>query len=397
MTPSHSTHFGLILILGLLSMLTALSIDMYLPSLPTIAADYAVSHGRVQMTLSCYMLGFAIGQILYGPMADSIGRKPVIIYGTLLFAIAGVACALAQSIEQLITLRFLHGFTAAAASVVINALMRDLFAKEAFSRVMSMVTLVMTIAPLLAPMMGGALMLWFGWHSIFFVISAVALLATILFARYVPETLPLARRQKFHLHNILANLIRICRHRCAFCYMLIGGLSFAGMFSFLSAGPFVYIELHGVSPQHFGYYFAFNILFLFLTALFNSRYVHRFGANKMLRIGLFCQFTMGLWLVISALLGLGFWSTVIGVACYIGCISMVMSNSMAVVLDEFPHMAGATSSLAGTIRFGISALVGLLLAQINAHSAWPMIISMFMCLAVALVLFLYASRSASSH
>lgn len=397
MTKTQSSHSALILILGLLSMLTALAIDMYLPSLPTIAADYAVSSGRVQMTLSCYMLGFAIGQIIYGPMADAVGRKPVIIYGTLLFAIAGIACALAQSIEQLIAIRFLHGFTAAAASVVINALMRDLFSQDEFSRVMSMVTLVMTLAPLLAPMVGGIIMLWAGWHSVFFVISAVALLATLLFARYVPETLPVENRQKFHLRSILANFINICRHRRIFCYMLIGGFSFSGMFSFLSAGPFVYIELNGVSPQNFGYYFAFNILFLFLMALFNSRYVQRLGANRMLRAGLFCQFAMGAWLVVSALLGLGFWATVIGVACYIGCIPVVASNTMAVILNEFPYMAGATSSLAGTLRFGISALVGLLLAQVNAFSAWPMIISMFSCMVIALCLFLYASRPGSAE
>ncbi len=167
MLQNRSSHLGLIFILGLLSMLMPLAIDMYLPSMPVIAKQFGVGSGSVQMTLSAYMLGFALGQLFYGPMSDSIGRKPVILWGTLIFAIAGGACAMAQSIDQLINLRFLHGLSAAAASVVINALMRDMFTKDEFSRMMSFVILVMTIAPLLAPMIGGALLLWFSWHAIF--------------------------------------------------------------------------------------------------------------------------------------------------------------------------------------------------------------------------------------
>lgn len=139
-------------------MLMPLAIDMYLPSMPVIAQEYGVPAGSVQMTLSAYVLGFAIGQLFYGPMADSLGRKPVIFWGVMIFAVAAGACAMAQSVEQLVWMRFLHGLAAAAASVVINALMRDMFTKDEFSRMMSFVVLVMTVAPLLAPMLGGVLM-----------------------------------------------------------------------------------------------------------------------------------------------------------------------------------------------------------------------------------------------
>ena len=130
--------------------------------------------------------------------------------------------------------------------------------------------------------------------------------------------------------------------------MLASGFSFAGMFSFLSAGPFVYIELNHVSPQHFGYYFALNIVFLFIMTIINSRFVRRVGALNMFRAGLWIQFVMAIWLVVSAFLGVGFWALVVGVAAFVGCVSMVSSNAMAVILDEFPHMAGTASSLAGT-------------------------------------------------
>ncbi|WP_145599086.1 Bcr/CflA family multidrug efflux MFS transporter, partial [Yersinia alsatica] len=182
------------------------------------------------------------------------------------------------------------------------------------------------------------------------------------------------------------------RHKRVLSYMLASGFSFAGMFSFLSAGPFVYIELNGVSPQNFGYYFALNIVFLFLMTLINSRNVRRFGALKMFRFGMLVQLVMGIWLLVVCATGLGFWALVLGVAAYVGCIAMITSNAMAVILDDFPHMAGTASSLAGTLRFGIGAIVGTLLSMAPSRSAWPMVSSMAFCIIVAMLLYLYASR-----
>lgn len=392
MQQNQPSYIGLIFILGLISMLMPLAIDMYLPALPTIATEFGVDAGRVQMTLSTYVLGFSLGQMFYGPMADSLGRKPVILGGTLIFAIAGAACALAQSIEQLIYLRFLHGMSAAAAAVVINALMRDMFTKDDFSRMMSFVVLVMTVAPLVAPILGGALLVWFSWHAIFWVMSGAALLATALVFFFIQETLPPTRRQKFHLRTTVGNFVSLFRHKRAFSYMVAGGLSFCGMFSFLSAGPFVYIDLHGVSPQNFGYYFALNIVFLILMTLFNSRNVRRLGAVILFRIGLTIQFSMGIFLLLVCAFDLGFPALVLGVAIFVGCTAMVGSNAMAVILDEFPHMAGTASSLAGTLRFGFGAITGSILSMMAFTSAWPMVISMAVCSMGALLAYFYASR-----
>ncbi|NHB96130.1 Bcr/CflA family multidrug efflux MFS transporter [Photorhabdus stackebrandtii] len=392
MQQQRSSYLGLILILGLLSMLMPLAIDMYLPSLPTVAKDFGVDSGRVQMTLSSYILGFAIGQMVYGPMADSLGRKPVILGGVIVFALASAACTIAKDIDDFIYMRFLHGFSAAAASVVINALMRDMFTKDEFSRSMSFVILVMTIAPLIAPILGGMMMIWFTWHAIFWIIAITAVIGVFLVAFFIKETLPKEKRQKFHLRTTISQFIMLFRQRRVFCYMLASGFSFAGMFSFLSAGPFVYIELNGVSPQKFGYYFALNIVFLFVMTTINSRYVQRFGALRMMYFGLSMQFIMGIWLLLSTALDFGFISLVIGVAAYVCGIAMITSNVMAVVLDGYPHMAGTVSSLAGTIRFGISALVGVLIAMFPARSAWPMVGSMVLCVILATLLVIYAKR-----
>jgi len=390
-TRPHSS-FKIVFILGLLAMLMPLSIDMYLPALPVISAQFGVPAGSAQMTLSTYILGFAIGQLLYGPMADSIGRKPVILGGTLIFAGAAVACALAQSIDQLIVMRLFHGLAAAAASVVINALMRDIYPKEEFSRMMSFVMLVTTIAPLIAPMVGGAVLVWFSWHAIFWILAIAALLASAMIFFFIDETLPAEHRQKFHIRTTLGNFASLFRHKRVLSYMLASGFSFAGMFSFLSAGPFVYIELNHVSPQHFGYYFALNIVFLFLLTIVNSRFVRRVGALNMFRTGLWIQFAMAVWLVVSAYFDIGFWALVLGVAAFVGCVSMISSNAMAVILDEFPHMAGTASSLAGTFRFGIGAIVGALLSLATFNTAWPMLWAIAFCATSSILFYLYASR-----
>lgn len=392
MTTRPHSSFKIVFILGLLAMLMPLSIDMYLPALPVISAQFGVPAGSAQMTLSTYILGFAIGQLLYGPMADSLGRKPVILGGTLVFAGAAVACALAQSIDQLVIMRFFHGLAAAAASVVINALMRDVYPKEEFSRMMSFVMLVTTIAPLVAPMVGGAVLVWFSWHAIFWILAVAALLASAMIFFFIDETLPVERRQKFHIRTTMGNFASLFRHKRVLSYMLASGFSFAGMFSFLSAGPFVYIELNHVSPQHFGYYFALNIVFLFVMTIINSRFVRRVGAINMFRAGLWIQFVMAVWMVVSAFLGIGFWALVVGVAAFVGCVSMVSSNAMAVILDEFPHMAGTASSLAGTFRFGIGAVVGALLSMATFNTAWPMLWAIAFCATSSILFYLYASR-----
>ncbi|CDH19097.1 bicyclomycin/multidrug transport protein (MFS family) [Xenorhabdus bovienii str. kraussei Quebec] len=393
MQQQRLSYLGLVLILGLLSMLMPLAIDMYLPSMPTIATNFGVDAGRVQMTLSSYILGFAIGQMVYGPMSDSLGRKPVIVGGVIVFAIASAACALSQDIDTFISMRFLHGFSAAAASVVINALMRDMFTKDEFSRSMSFVTLVMIIAPLLAPMLGGLMMVWFNWHAIFWSISIAGVITAFLVAFFIRETLPKERRQRFNLKTIFNQFAMLFRQRQVLFYILASGFSFAGMFSFLSAGAFVYIDLNGVSAQHFGYYFGLNIIFLFIMTMINSQCVRKYGASTMLHFGVFVQFVMGLWLLFSTVLDLGFISLVIGVAIYISGISMITSNAMAVVLDDYPHMAGTVASLAGTIRFSIAALVGTILSSVSAKSAWPMVGSMALCVILAMLLIIYASKA----
>ncbi|MFA0228103.1 Bcr/CflA family efflux MFS transporter, partial [Vibrio sp. 10N.261.45.A7] len=180
-SQSQTPQLGwmLFLVLGAIGALTPLAIDMYLPAMPTIAKDLGVTAGEVQITLTAYTAGFALGQLLHGPLADSYGRKPVLLIGVLLFAIASMVSATTHGIEALTYIRTAQGFAGAAAAVIIQAVVRDMFDREDFARTMSFVTLVMTVAPLVAPMIGGYLALWFGWRSIFWVLAIFAVIVIL--------------------------------------------------------------------------------------------------------------------------------------------------------------------------------------------------------------------------
>lgn len=383
----------LIVILGLLAMLMPLSIDMYLPAMPQIARELMAPDGKVQMTLNAYILGFAVGQLFYGPLSDSLGRKAVLLPGILIFILAAAGCALAGTIDHLIWMRLVHGLAAASAGVVINAVIRDSYSSAEFSRMMSVMMLITTLAPLVAPILGGWLLLAGNWQAIFWVLAAAAVIGLLLVAFAIKESLPAEKRQPLHLRTIISNFIILFRNKKVFSLMMASGFSFAGLFSFLNSGPFVYINLYHVSPQHFGYYFALNIVFLFVMTLINSRIVRKTGPLFLFRMALIIQFIMGLWLLLVCGLHLGFIPLVLGVAAFIGCVSMVASNAMAVILDEFPHIAGTVSSLAGTLRFGIGAITGAVLSLFSFTSAWPMAGMIAGCASLSVLLFWYASRS----
>ncbi|MCO6524574.1 MAG: Bcr/CflA family multidrug efflux MFS transporter [Candidatus Schmidhempelia sp.] len=367
--PSGLPKWLFIVVLGMLSMLMPLSIDMYLPSMPTIARNYQVADGYAQLTISIYLFGFAIGQLIYGPLSDSFGRKKIMIIGLILFIIAATLCGLSPNINQLIAMRFFHGLAAASTAVIINAFMRDIFSdRDEFSRMTSFVTLISNLAPLLAPIIGGFILIWFEWRTIFYVLSFAALITLILFTYTMPETLTKEKRVSFNLALILRNFVIICRHPQVLKFVLVGAFSSAGLFSFLSLGSFVYMNIYDVKPEQFGYYFALNILFLVTMNIINSRYVSKKGALSMLKLGMIIQTMMALYLLIVISFHLGFIALVIGVAGYIGCMSIIGGNAMAITLSYYPYMAGTAASLAGTFRFVIAAFIGIVLAWLsNLH------------------------------
>ncbi len=383
-TTSHASDaakiiFVMFIVLGAIGALTPLAIDMYLPAMPAIAKDLGVSAGAVQITLTAYTAGFAIGQLLHGPLADSYGRRPVMLVGIALFAIASIVSATTNGIDALTYVRTAQGFAGAAAAVVIQAVVRDMYDREDFARAMSFVTLVITLAPLAAPMIGGHLAVWFGWRSIFWVLASFALVVIAMVLWKIPETLSAENRQPLHFRSTIRNYVQLCRAGFAMGLIFSGAFSFAGMFAFLTAGSFVYIDLYGVSPSEFGYLFGLNIVAMIAMTSLNGRFVKKVGSHAMLRFGLSIQLMAGFGLFISWLMNWGLWGTVPFVVMFVGTISTIGSNSMALLLSRYPRMAGTASSLAGTLRFGTGSVIGAIVAAMPSGVAWPMILVMSAC------------------
>ena len=228
----------LLIMLGALAGLTPLSVDMYLPAIPSIAADLGARVEAVQLTISTFLIGFAIGQMFYGPLADSFGRKPVILFGLALFTLASVGCLLADNLPFLLFFRLLQAIGGAAGAVVVNALLRDLFQGEEVVRAMTLVILTSTLAPLVAPLLGGLLLRW-GWTSIFLVLVVLGGLLWLAILTLLPETLNAEHRQPLRWRTVLSNYGLVLRHRKAMAGILASALVSGGMFAFISGSPYV--------------------------------------------------------------------------------------------------------------------------------------------------------------
>ncbi|MBY5922874.1 Bcr/CflA family multidrug efflux MFS transporter [Ferrimonas balearica] len=394
-SSSHSRppYVVLIALLGALAGLTPLAIDMYLPSIPTMATEFSVPVEIMQYTVSFYLLGFAFGQLLYGPLTDSLGRMPILMGGLGLFALASVACALAQSVEQLIAARVLQAVGGAAGSVVVMALLRDLFERDQFARAMSFGMLVMNLAPLLAPVLGGYLLLFFGWHSVFWLLAGVAALLALSIGLVIGETLPKAARSPLKLSSALATYGRILRHRECMGYQVIGIGASAALFAFITGSPFVYIQYYGVPPEQFGYYFGANILMMMTLTSLNARYVARLGSSRMLGIGLGIGVTGAMLLVFGQWLQIGdVWEVVVPVVLIMGPMGLISANAAALSLDAFDGAAGSVSALGGFMRFLAGALIGGMMGLVHTDSPWAMVGAMSLCLFSSGIVYLWMVR-----
>ncbi|MCY9843158.1 Bcr/CflA family multidrug efflux MFS transporter [Vibrio caribbeanicus] len=384
----------LFILLGAIAAMTPLAIDMYLPAMPNIAKDLAVAESAVQMTLSIYIGAFAVGQLIHGPLADSFGRKPVLLIGIFFFAIASVLSAMVNSIETLMIARGFQGFAGAAVAVIIQAIVRDMFDREDFTRVMSFVTLIMTIAPLVGPLLGGHISVWLGWRAIFIILTVIAILIGIAVLRKIPETLSEKNKQSLRFGVVARNYLSLFKDSVAMGLILCSAFSFSGMFAFLTAGSFVYIDVYGVKPYHFGYFFGFNIVAMMVMTSLNGRLVKKVGSHFMLRLGLAIQFLAGVGLFVSLLIGPEFWQLVLFIALYISTLSTIGSNASGLLLSHYPKIAGTASSLSGSLRFGISSLVGGLVAFFPASITLSMVAMMAFCAAASALCYYRFGRTA---
>jgi len=371
----------LIVVLGSVNAIGPLSIDMYLPALPVISSELHESAGDIQLTLSAFLLAFGFGQIFYGPAGDRFGRRPVILTGLAIYMLVSIGCAFAAEAGQLVALRLLQGLAACGGVVLARTMVRDLAEKDQAARAMSLMHACSSIAPMLAPLIGGQVLWFFGWRAIFWVLAAIGVIAwTFAFLR-LPETLRPEYRQPLHLGSVIRRYGELVRHRAFMGYALTGGFQFAALFSFLSGSPFVFIERYGLSPQLYGLFFAFQVAFLTVGSLTNARFVPRVGAHRMLRAAVIVPAFVGpamlaMGLVESRTGIFGLWPFLPLFVLQIAANSFVGANAMAMALQRYPHMAGTASSLMGVMQFGLGALFGTIVGQTFAGSIVPMTTAM---------------------
>lgn len=372
--PSSATGAAVIIILGILTAFGPISMDMYLPSFPELVHYFKTTPSKAQLTLSAFTIAFGIGQLIYGPISDRMGRRYVLLAGIAIYAVASVLCVLTNSIDELIIARFFQALGGAAGIVLSRAIIRDLFDKLEGARALSLMLLVPSLAALISPFVGGYILKFFGdWRLIFWVLTCFGVIAFILGVLKLPETHPPEKRTSSSFSKILNDYISVVCHRRAAGYMICGGLSFATMFAQLSGTPFIYIEIFGVAPENFGLLFSLSVFAIMGGSYLNSRLVIRFGIRRMLAVGTTIALIGGIGLAISANYGaFGLFGIVIPVIIFMTPHNMVNANATAGALEYFPHIAGTASAMLGFIRFGTGALVGALVGYFHDGTALPM-------------------------
>ncbi|MNZ48195.1 Bicyclomycin resistance protein [compost metagenome] len=362
--PSIARPQRLIPLLAALVAFSPLSIDTYLPSLPLIARNLGAAASDVQMTISVFLVGLCLGMLGYGPLSDRFGRRYLLIGGILLYLLASIGCLVAGSVMQLILWRFIQALGGAAAAVLARAIVRDLFPLTEAARVLSLMHLVTMFATLLAPLLGSLLADMAGWRSIFAGLFGFASICLLAVALRIPETHPADHRGRSVAAAFRAYW-SIAMDARAIGYLLCMGLSFGGMFAFITASPFVYIEFFGVSAHGYAWLFSMNIGGIILMTWLNARLVERLGLQRMLGLGSSSALLAGIGLLICGHTGLGGLPAIAScMFAYVSVTGLLGANCVASLLALFPRQAGAAAGLAVAGQFaigaGLSALVGTL-------------------------------------
>ncbi|SDC24464.1 Bcr/CflA family multidrug efflux MFS transporter [Paraburkholderia lycopersici] len=356
-SPRRRPDGRLILLLGALAACGPLATDMYLPSLPAIAQSFGVSAAAAASTLTSFMAGFSIGMLLYGPVSDAYGRRPVLLGGIALFAVASVACWFSFSVGELVIVRFLQALGAGAASVLARAIARDAHEPSDAAKVLSMVAIVTSIGPLLAPLIGGQLLLIGGWRVVFVALTLFGLACAAAAYLRVPETWPPEKRESAAVLRSFAAYGRLLRDPLVWGHMLCGGMAFAAMFTYISATPFVYIEYFHVSPQHYGLFFGANVFGIMLGNFLNTRFIGRFGTLRMVSIASCVSVAASLFVALMCVTGWGgLWSIVFGLFFVVSVVGLLGANCATDLMYRYPKNAGAAAAVFGATQLGLGAL-----------------------------------------
>ncbi len=388
--PSAQLKVSLKLLLPLLASILAVSplaVDMYLPAMPTLAEHLNTPMSMVQNSLSIYLLGYAIGLILFGPMADKYPRRRLVLLGIGGFFITSLLLPFVSNIEQFLTIRFFQAFVSSAATVVVPGAVREYYGKDT-AKGLSYVSMIMMLAPMIAPSIGSVLLLAHSWQLIFYVLAAYSLIVLLLVSYFLPNAsdvvLPKALVDKRSEMSFIQRYKIVLSNAQARLDIISSMMISLAFFTYITAIPFVYLTIFEVSEYTFSLLFALNILALMTAHFTNTRFVVRKGSRTMLRFGLTLATIAATALMLVNVFELSLIYTVVAIFPLMGSISMVAVNSDALILTKFPAHSGTVTAVIGTLRWGIGALAGPILAFFYDGSSKPFALLMFFAVLVVL-------------
>jgi DHA1 family bicyclomycin/chloramphenicol resistance-like MFS transporter len=370
----------IIVLLAAMVSIAPFAIDTYLPALPALSSAFQDSPAAAQRTLATFFLGFAFGQSIVGPLIDRFGRKRPLYFGLGIFIVASFACTLAPNLDALAGLRLLQALGACCGGVVSRAIVRDLFEEQEGAHVLSRMILVMGLAPLLSPIIGGYFLVWFGWKSIFYLLGAIGCAILLLAHIRLNETHDPENVRELHLGSIFRDYWHLLSNRHFLGYGLGAGISSAGLFAFITGSPHVYIDIFHVKPEHFGFLFGLNALGFVAVSQTNAALIRRFALQRLLTSAQMVQATGGVVLLIDAYTGFGgLWGIVIPLLFYTPLNGAVMPPATALAMQPHRARAGLASALIGTLQFGCSAIASALLGALDPRTALPMALIVAVC------------------
>ena len=359
-TQSYATTW--IMLLALLTSLGPLSIDMYLPALPQMANDFGITTQRVANTLPAYFLGLALGQLIYGPLSDRIGRKTPLYFGLLLYICASILCTFANSEWSLIAARILQALGGCVGVVIARAAIRDRLDLQSSAQAFASMMIVMGIAPIIAPSLGALVLLYFSWPAVFVFLSAIGLICLICVHFFFQETLPIERRLNLNIKQVLNLYGAIFKQKSFRWPMLAGCFSGGILFCYISSSASILMDDYGLNQQQFAYAFGLNALGIMLLSSINKKLGRTFSVLQRLKIGAVLQL-LGVLVLLSASLlsSVALWIVLIGMFLAISGIGFTGPNAMALAMAEQGERAGTASAVMGSMQFACGLLAGVML------------------------------------
>ncbi|MBS1166362.1 MAG: multidrug effflux transporter [Proteobacteria bacterium] len=375
MSPSQTvaiSSLGLTLILGSLTAFAPLSTDMYLASFSSLAETFAADEGRVQLSLSIFFFGLSVGQLIYGPLVDRFGRKPPLIAGLVIFTLASAAIVVVPTVEGFIALRLCQALGGCAGMVASRAIIADLFDERGSARFLSEMMLVQGLAPIVAPLLGGYILAVAPWEAIFVVLALFGTGCLVATVRGLPETLPPERRHAVGIGGVARAFGEVLANRAFMAPALSGAFAAACIFAFITGSPFVYMHLHGVSQQHYGWLFGLNACGMIVASQVNRLLLRWFSTRRVMAGALAFNVTMGVVLVVLAASA----PLPLLVALLMLCLStgpLIGANSMAIAMSHIGGHRGTASSVLGVMQFAVASLASAAVGLLHNGTVYPMV------------------------